>query len=474
MTKASEAGGETEQNAQKKKSGEEERTEKTKKKEKIKKEDEKSKAKGRARSKKQSTKSPMQDGMALRDVPMNLCFSEANAFRGRYRVLMGGAGSGKSCNLAQDYLLKLMDSRHRGANLLVARKTLRSHRNSTFAELEAAARRICGEEIDRYLRIRRHPMEIRCLSTGNSILFAGFHDERARETVKSIQAAEGKICWIWCEEATELREADIELLDDRLRGALPDGLFYQMSLSFNPTNGAHWLRRRFFDAPGEEVFLHQSTYRDNRFIDADYAARMERRARDDPDGYRVYALGKWGEGDGAQILSHYEVAACDRNPKRYDAMAMGCDFGFHHPTAILLLGYRDDCVYVCDELILRGMDGEEIVNQMETRFDKQWLVWCDSAEPDRIRRMRARGWQARGVKKEKGSVRAQIDWLRGRRLVIDSRCMHTLGEIRQWQWKRDARSGELLDEPVNRDDDAMAALRYGIEGWRRGQRIDFE
>ena len=38
---------------------------------------------------------------------------------------------------------------------------------------------------------------------------------------------------------------------------------------------------------------------------------------------------------------------------------------------------------------------------------------------------------------------------------------------RQWKWKKDEKTGEYLDEPVPVMDDAMAALRYGIEGWRK-------
>ena len=416
-----------------------------------------------------SARQPPLDTLRLRETLMNSCFADVNAFRGRYRILMGGAGSGKSCNLAQDYLLKLLDSHHAGANLLVVRKTLKSHRNSTFAELEAAGKRICGENMTRYLKFSKHPLQIQCVSTGNSILFAGMHDDRQREAVKSIQAQQGKICWIWCEEATALEQKDIEILDDRLRGELASPLFYQLSMSFNPTNAAHWLRRRFFDGPQHpDTLIHHSTYRDNRFIDPAYAQRMERRAATDPDGYRVYALGQWGEGQRTQILPHYEVQPCSKEATAYPAMAMGCDFGFNHPNVTLLLAYKDECIYICDELVLRGHDGEEVAERMERQFDKRWILWCDSAEPDRIRRLKTRGWKARGVKKGAGSVHDQIDWLKGRRLIVDPQCSHTIGELQSWCWKRDPRSGELLDEPVNHHDDAMAALRYGTEGWRQG------
>ena len=40
-------------------------------------------------------------------------------------------------------------------------------------------------------------------------------------------------------------------------------------------------------------------------------------------------------------------------------------------------------------------------------------------------------------------------------------------ELQQWKWKKDERTNEYLDEPVSFQDDAMAALRYGVEGWRK-------
>ena len=45
--------------------------------------------------------------------------------------------------------------------------------------------------------------------------------------------------------------------------------------------------------------------------------------------------------------------------------------------------------------------------------------------------------------------------------------MNTKREIEQWKWKKDEQSGKYLDEPVPFFDDAMAALRYGIEDWRK-------
>ena len=42
-------------------------------------------------------------------------------------------------------------------------------------------------------------------------------------------------------------------------------------------------------------------------------------------------------------------------------------------------------------------------------------------------------------------------------------------ELQQWKWRRDDKRDIWLDEPVPFFDDAIAALRYGIEAVRKPQ-----
>ena len=81
------------------------------------------------------------------------------------------------------------------------------------------------------------------------------------------------------------------------------------------------------------------------------------------------------------------------------------------------------------------------------------------------------GYKARAVKKEPGSVHAQIDCLKQRKIHIHPSCVHTIKEIQQWKWKKDERLNIYLDEPVNVFDDAMAMLRYSVEEIRRERTI---
>lgn len=399
----------------------------------------------------------------------NSCFRVVNEFRGRYRILKGSAGSGKSTDIAQDYIKKLSDERYRGANLLVVRKVDETNRDSTFAELQSAVFRMFGEHYDKVWTICRSPLSLECKLTGNRIIFRGMKDDGQREKVKSITFKTGKLTWIWIEEATELTSADVDILDDRLRGELPNpNLFYQITMTFNPISSTHWIKARYFDRKDPEILAHHSTYLGNRFIDEGYRRRMERRKVDDPEGYRIYGEGEWGE-VGGLILTNIDIGDFKAD---FDVRYLGQDFGFNHANAILEIGWRDGELYILREIYVHEMDTTEIIALADKeKFPKNIEMFCDSAEPDRIKSWKKAGYRAVPVKKGAGSVKAQIDFLKGVKIHIAPCCVNTIKEINQWKWKRDTQTGAYLDEPVEFFDDAMAALRYSVERIRHDSGI---
>ena len=394
----------------------------------------------------------------------NPVFREINNSRHRYRILKGSAGSGKSVNIAQDFILKLSDPKYTGANLLVVRKTDETNRDSTFAELQAAANRVFGDHAERIWKTTLSPLGMECRTTGNRVLFRGMNDDRQREKIKSITFKKGKLTWMWLEEATEFNESDIDILDDRLRGQLDNAnLFYQMSLTFNPVSATHFIKGKFFDIENPDILTHHSTYLDNRFIDEAYHRRMLLRKERDPEGFKIYGLGEWGE-TGGLILKKYRVHNFDTDNKFFDSVLLAQDFGYNHANAILKVGFKDGELYICSEIYCHEKDTTEIIELAEkARLDKTLTMYCDSAEPDRIKMWKRAGYKAKPVKKEPGSVGAQIDYLKQTLIHIHPSCVNTLKEIGQWKWKFDSHRGIYLDEPVEFMDDAMAALRYSVE-----------
>lgn len=399
-------------------------------------------------------------------VQMNPGFKEVDACKKRYIIMKGSAGSGKSVDTAQHYILRLM--KDKGRNLLCVRKSDITNRDSTFAELQGALFRMFGDKYNLYWDIKQSPLMLECKHNGNQIIFRGVNDEKQREKLKSITFKKGKLTDVWIEEATEITQSDFEIIDDRLRGQLPDGQFYQIRCTFNPVNKNHWIKKVFFDIPDQNVMTHHSTYLENRFIDDAYRQRMERRKIVDPEGYQIYGLGEWGE-IGGLILSNYIIEEFDTSPERFDYMVNSQDFGFNHANCIGEVGFKDGDIYLCRELYVFEKDTSEIIQLADGKFQKRITMYCDSAEPDRIRMWQKAGYKARPVKKEPNSVKAQIDYLKQHTIHIHPSCVNTIKEIQQWKWRKDEKTNTFTDEPVNFFDDAMAMLRYSIEQERKGK-----
>lgn len=398
-------------------------------------------------------------------VEANESFREVDASKKRYIVMKGSAGSGKSVDTAQHYILRLM--KDKGRNLVCVRKSDVTNRDSTYSELMSALYRMFGDKWVDYWKTTLSPLMLECKLNGNQIIFRGVNDDRQREKLKSITFKKGKLTDVWIEEATELNQSDVEIIDDRLRGALPEGLFYQIRMTFNPVSASHWIKKVYFDRADEDVLTHHSTYLENRFIDEAYHKRMERRKEVDPEGYKIYGLGEWGETSGL-ILSNWKTCGVSQDLQAYDGVAIGQDFGFNHANAVLLLGWKDGDVFILSELYGYEKDTSEwiaIANQ--TGLPKKTTMYCDSAEPDRIKMWKKGGYRAKPVNKEKNSVHAQIDWLKQRMIYVHPSCTNTIKELEQWRWQKNEKEGVYVDEPVSYMDDAMAALRYGVEGWRK-------
>lgn len=199
----------------------------------------------------------------------------------RYRLVYGGAGSGKSYSLTQCYIIRALKGR---LALLVARNTGRSNRDSTFALF----RQILSKwGLMNEVNINQADMRI-TFRNGSEVIFTGLDDV---EKLKSITSSTGELTDIWVEEASEITEAAFDQLNVRLRGGKSKK---SITLSFNPIDVNHWIKKRFVDIPNDEVLLHHSTYLDNPHIDNEYRKVLESYRETDPYMYRVYALGEWG------------------------------------------------------------------------------------------------------------------------------------------------------------------------------------
>lgn len=204
----------------------------------------------------------------------------------RYRVVKGSRASKKSTTIALNIICRMME--YPLANTLVLRKTERSLKNSCFAQLRWAINRLGVSE---YWRARVSPLELEYIPTGQKIIFRGLDNAFK---ITSITVDKGYLCWGWVEEAYEVTEEDFQLVDESLRGQLPEGYFIQWTLTFNPWSSSSWLKSRFFDKASKDVLAMTTTYECNEFLSEADSAYFEDMKVTDPQRYKTAGLGQWG------------------------------------------------------------------------------------------------------------------------------------------------------------------------------------
>lgn len=241
----------------------------------------------------------------------------------------------------------------------------------------------------------------------------------------------------------------------------------QILLTWNPVS-PFWATK--LQDEREDVAVIHATYKHNQFIEQSIIDALETRAKTDPNFYRVYVLGEYGNAEGLIFKEATNWFKCDALPEEYARRIYVVDYGFtHDPTAVLEVRYSDGQFWV-DELEYKpGMFNRDIVNLLKPLAGKQTEVVADSAEPKSIAEMRQLGLNMIGAIKGPDSVIFGIRTMQGFRVNITKRSMNTIKEFRNYSFIKN-KDGEFTDKPHDGWDHAIDAIRYGITHIRRKPR----
>jgi len=377
--------------------------------------------------------------------------------------LYGSAGSGKSRFIAQREIIESFEPHRRGRKTLIVRKIFNTLKDSAYAELKTV---IYGWELDDCFDILKSPLQIMNKLTGVTFLFVGLDDV---EKVKSISGVDR----IWIEEATELtQQNELDQLRLRLRGF--DNV--QITLSYNPIDEHHWLNTEIHEQkPQGHEFFH-STYRDNEQLlakDANYAKFIESTKDTNPNYYRVYGLGLWGQVVEGLIYPNavtgveFPKIANGKTAGADDIHFYGLDFGFSDPTALIAGHVRDALPkkhYIVKEVLYEsGLDAPAMVAKFNAiGVRKDVMIIADNARPEMIVTLKDAGYKIRGCEKFAGSVLSGINTVRRYDLQIAAGSKNLTREVHNYQ--KNMVQGIWTEEPAkNQVDHGADALRYGLE-----------
>lgn len=382
-------------------------------------------------------------------------------FKGRYRVVKGSRASKKSKTAALWFIYNLM--KYPDANLLVIRKTFRTLKDSCFTELKWAVHRL---QVDHLWEFKESPIEATYKPTGQKIYFRGLDDPLK---VTSIAVDTGYLCWMWIEEAYEImNEADFDTLDESIRGEVPDGLFKQITFTFNPWNEHHWLKKRFFDAePDPDILAMTTNYLCNEWLDAADKRVFEKMKKNNPRRYSVAGLGGWGIVDGLVFENWREEAfTLEQIQKDFKIeSAFGLDFGYTNDPSAFFAGFIDienKKIFVWDEFYEKGLSNKRIFMKLVTMGYAKERITADSAEPKSIDELKGYGLRVKGAAKGKDSINNGIQFIQDFEIIVHPRCVNFLTEISNYTWDKD-KFGHKLNKPIDDFNHLMDAMRYALE-----------
>lgn len=390
----------------------------------------------------------------------------------RYVVCKGSRASKKSKTAALYVIWHLMT--YPQSNALVIRKVAETLRNSVYSDLRWAIHRL---GVDDYFTHKTSPLEIEYKPTGQKILFRGLDDPLK---ITSISVEKGVLNLLLIEEAYEImKEEDFNMIDESIRGVLPEGHFKRIIVIFNPWNERHWLKARFFDKKDPSVLAMTTNYLCNEWLDDSDRQLFERMKRDNPRRYKVAGLGEWGISEGLIYENWKEEWFNVDDVRQIPGImsAFGLDFGYSVDPAALFCGLIDNHnmkIYVFDEIYKNGLTNKMLYEEIYNKGYAKERIVADSAEPKSIAELWDCGLKKiQSASKGRDSVNNGIQRIQNYEIIIHPRCVNFLTEISNYCWEKD-KFNKVTTKPVDESNHLMDAMRYAVSKVIKGETFSFD
>lgn len=371
-------------------------------------------------------------------------------------VWYGGASSGKSHGVVQKVVLKSLQHWKHPRKVLWLRKVDRTIQESIFADVIDC---LSNWQLLPLCRVNKSNRTIH-LPNGAVFLFKGMDDP---EKIKSIKGLSDVVM----EEASEFNQDDFTQLTLRLRE--PKHKKRQLFCMFNPVSKLNWTYKQWFDPKAkvnpERVSIHQSTYKDNHFLDADNIATIENLKQTNPAYYKIYTLGEFATLD-KLVFPSFEKQRLSISTLSQLPSYFGLDFGYTNDETAFMHVKVDEStrkIYVMEEYAKRGMLNDDIARIIKQMGYAKEVITADAAEPKSIAEIKRDGiMRIRPAKKGKDSITQGISFMQQYQLIVDDRCVKTIEELENYTYKKDKQSGEYTNEPVDAYNHEIDAIRYAL------------
>lgn len=379
-------------------------------------------------------------------------------------VAYGGANAGKTYSIVDKLLCQSVIQPDVPLKALIIRKTFPALRVSALEILEKRAQLF-------QMPFKLNKSDWVAKLHNMTFIFQSLNNKEDYEKLHS----QTDIDFIWINEIIQLREPDYDECLRRLRGG--KGQYEQIIIDFNPIGKTSWIYQRFFERNVGNARKLRYTMEDNH---PDYLAlektqrelqRLKATKKYNKNYYNIYFLGEWGELEG--IIYDWDTACKTREQEKKkipweeiinpDEIFYGGDFGYSVDPACVLRIYRKADEFWLEELVYKeGLTNQALGRAMEKKgVPKDAYAYFDSAEPKSIQELCDMGFLAKPCEKGKDSVVAGIDFLQEQKIHIIDGSENVSIEQRSYVRQQD-KDGNWLPKPIEFNNHAMSAARYGI------------
>ena len=389
-------------------------------------------------------------------------------------LITGGRGSGKSFNAStfiERLTFEMTPVEKIVHQILYTRYTMVSAGMSIIPEM---MEKIDLDGTTKYFKTTK--TDIVNKMTKSRIMFRGIKTSSGNQTakLKSIQGITTFVC-DEAEEWTNEEEFDKIMLSIRKKG-----IQNRIIIIMNPCDSNHFIYKKYIenthklveiDGVQVQVSTHpnvlhiHTTYFDNlENLSPEFLREVQEMKESNPEKYAHVVIGRWADVAEGAVFKKWGIVK--EFPQWAKKVAIGQDFGYTTDvSAAVKCGIVDNALYVDELCYQSGM----LTNALADKVRPYGLkVFAESADPRLVDEIKLRGVNIYGVDKSGPSIKAGIDKILSMDLYVTERSYNLMKELRTYVWDKD-KDGNYINEPVDKDNHLMDAIRYYVLGCLLGK-----
>jgi phage terminase large subunit len=351
----------------------------------------------------------------------------------RICILQGGTRSGKSYSALQWILVKALSEPNQVISIV--RKSFPSMRVSIMRDWVGILKGLGIWDENRWSATEH----IYTFDNGSMVEFMSIDSSEKRKG----SARD----YLFVDECNELSREDWFQLFIRTRK--------KSIIAYNPSFGTNnYIFTEIQTHPEADLYI--STFVDNPYLEKQLVEEIERLKEINPEYYKIYGLGLPGNNVG----TIFSINLIDDVPENAEFVAFGLDYGFTvDPTSLVAIWKRDKDLYIEELIYEKGMVTSDIAERLRDLEVGREEIWADSAEPRLNEELYRLGFNVKGVRKGKDSIKLGIDLMMQYRLLVTKRSTNIVKEFGEYVWMVD-KNGNFENKPVDYSNHAIDAIRY--------------